>query len=132
MSKRKPEPNGRSLEELLRRIIREEVGSRFDAVGEQLGSLGDRLGSLEKRVTAGFAWTEEQFEWVSQRFDAVDQRFDAVREDLGELDRKLTERFDRLEQMLGGVIDKDFPPIDQQGAGGPPASGLAIAAKGKR
>ena len=69
------------LEEVLRRIIREEMGSRFDAVGEQLGSmegrlssLESRLGSLEKRVTDGFAWTEEQFEWVGQRFEDLEKQ----------------------------------------------------------
>ena len=113
MSKRKPEPNGRSLEEALRRIIREEVGSRFDAVGEQLGSLGDRLGSLEKRVAAGFAWTEEQFEWVSQRFDAVDRQFTD------------------LKKMLEGLIDEKYPPIDQQPRLGGSPSVQAIAAKGR-
>ena len=106
------------LEETLRRVLREEVGSRFDAVGEQLGSLESRLGSLEKRVTDGFsrmderfAWTEEQFEWVSQRFDAVD------------------EQFAELKKALEGVIDEKFPPVDQQQSGGP-ASRVAIAAKG--
>ena len=99
------------LEEVLRRVIREEVGSRFDAVGEQLGSLESRLGSLEKRVVDGFAWTEEQFEWVSQRFDAVDQQFA------------------ELKKALEGVIDEKFPIIDHQRSGGPPATGR-IAAKG--
>ena len=107
------------LEAVLRRIIREEVGSRFDAVGEQLGSLEARLGSLEKRVVDGFAWTEEQFEWVSQRFDAVDQRFDAVDEQIAE-----------LKKALEGVIDEKFPMIDHQRSGGPPATGR-IAAKGR-
>ena len=116
----------------LRRIIREEVGPRFDevesrldAVGEQLGSLESRFEALEKRVADGFAWTEEQFEWVGQRFDTI-------AEELGKLDQKFTERFDRLERILEGVIDENFPPIDQQRSGGPPASTLAMAAKGER
>lgn len=99
------------LEEVLRRVIREEVGSRFDAVGEQLGSLEGRLDSLEKRVADGFAWTEEQFEWVSQRFDAVD------------------ERFKELIKALEGLVDEDFPMVGHEQSGGLPATGR-IAAKG--
>ena len=90
-----------ALEGALRRIIREE-----------LEAVEKRLGSLEERVTDGFAWTEEQFEWVGQRFDAID------------------EQFADLKKMLEGVIDEDFPPIDQQRVGGRPATG-SIAARGR-
>ena len=64
-----------ALEEVLQRIIREEVAP------------------LEKNMDAGF-------ERVDARLDALDQKF--------------TERFDRLETALEGVIDYKFPPIDQQ------------------
>ena len=120
------------LEELLRRIIREEsqnaaqqhagptLSQVREIIREEVKAVEERLGSLEKRVTDGFsrmdeqfAWTEEQFEWVGQRFDAVDQRFA------------------ELKKAIEGVIDEKFPPIDQQQSGGP-ASPVAIAAKGGR
>lgn len=89
-------------DQTLRRIIREE-----------LEAVKSRLDSLEKRVTDGFAWTEEQFEWVSQRFDAVD------------------EQFADLKRMLEGVIDEDFPMIDQQPKSGGPPGRQAVAARGR-
>lgn len=89
--------------ETLREIIREEVGPRFDAVGEQLGSLENRLEALEKRVVDGFAKTDEQFEWTEEQFEWVGQRFDAI-----------DQQFADLKKMLVGVVDEDYPPIDQQ------------------
>ena len=90
------------LEELLRRIIREEsqnaaqqhagptLSQVREIIREEVKAVEERLGSLEKRVTDGFsrmdeqfAWTEEQFEWVGQRFDAVDEQVRRTQEGAG-------------------------------------------------
>lgn len=54
-----------------------------------------------------------------------------LRDDVAALDRKFTKRFDRLEKMLAGVIDKDFPPVDQQARSGGPPGTIGVAAKGR-
>ncbi|MDE2763965.1 MAG: hypothetical protein OXQ94_18415 [Gemmatimonadota bacterium] len=52
-----------------------------------------------------------------------------VKADVAGLRQHVDQRFDGLEAMLEGVIDKRFPPVDQQRSGGPPPAG-GIAAKG--
>ena len=65
------------------------------------------------------AETEPLRQEMNERFEKVDERFE-----------KVDERFDRLETALEGVIDVDFPPVDQAKGGGPPSAG-SIAAKGR-
>ena len=69
----------------------------------------------------------EELEPVASR---MRQGFDRVDKQIEDLDRKLTGRFDRLEEMLEGVIDKDYPPVDQQRPSGGPSGITGMAAKG--
>ncbi|MCY3611202.1 MAG: hypothetical protein OXH51_06675 [Gemmatimonadetes bacterium] len=78
-----------------------------------------------------FDGLEGRFDGLESRFDGLERRFDGLESQVGQLDRKFTERFDRLEKMLEGVIDKDFPPVDQQARSGGPPGTIGVAAKGR-
>ena len=77
----------------------ETPGSLFDRAFRQI--VREELEPVEGRIN----------ERMDQRFDEMDQRFD------------------RLETMLEGVVDKDFPPIDQQPRSGGPSGVTRMAAK---
>jgi len=61
------------IEEVLRRIIREEIGPRLDSLEGRFDSLEGRFDFLEGRFDSLEKRVAEGFEAVDQRFDAVDE-----------------------------------------------------------
>lgn len=71
--------------------------------------------------------TAEDRKWLEGKFESV--RTD-LKADIAGVRTELKEDIASLRKELVGVVDEDFPPIDQQQSAGPPGTGK-IAAKGR-
>ena len=111
-------PSGPSLNSI-REAVGEEIANAVRKEGVSLRKWTNaRLNEMEERVGARFdvmdARLNEMEERVGARFDVMDARLNEMEERVGARFDVMDARFNRLEAMLEGVIDPEFPPIDQQ------------------